>query len=134
MSGSRYQPAEVEFEKYAADSTGSGASTAMGQMQAQLAAWQGRNFGAATLEQIALGVCEEAGELAHAVLKRSQGIRGFDDDAKFKEYARDAAGDVMVFLGQLLTALRSDMETVYLVTGRQVLARDWKKDPGKAGE
>jgi NTP pyrophosphatase (non-canonical NTP hydrolase) len=48
------------------------------------------------IELQALGVCEEAGELAHAVLKNKQGIRGYDRDKTRKEVA-DAIGDIMIY-------------------------------------
>lgn len=44
------------------------------------------------------GVCEEVGELLHALLKHKQGIRGFDNYDKFKTHVIDALGDAMVYL------------------------------------
>lgn len=44
----------------------------------------------------ALGVCEEAGELAHAVLKYKQGIRGYDR-TKTREEVADAIGDIFIY-------------------------------------
>jgi NTP pyrophosphatase (non-canonical NTP hydrolase) len=48
------------------------------------------------IELQALGVCEEAGELAHAVLKYKQGIRGYDREKTRKEVA-DAIGDIVIY-------------------------------------
>lgn len=50
----------------------------------------------ATIELQALGVCEEAGELAHAVLKFKQGIRGYDYN-KAQEEVADAIGDIFIY-------------------------------------
>ena len=44
------------------------------------------------------GVVEEVGELTHAVLKHLQNIRGFGDVNFFREKAKDAIGDAMVYL------------------------------------
>lgn len=49
-----------------------------------------------TIEEQALGVCEEAGELAHAVLKFKQGIRGYDLEKTRKEVS-DAIGDIVIY-------------------------------------
>lgn len=48
------------------------------------------------VELQALGVCEEAGELAHAVLKYKQGIRGYDREKTRAEVA-DAIGDIFIY-------------------------------------
>lgn len=50
----------------------------------------------ANIELQALGVCEEAGELAHAVLKFKQGIRGYDKEKTAEEVA-DAIGDIFIY-------------------------------------
>jgi len=44
------------------------------------------------------GVVEEVGEKVHCILKNIQGIRGFNDEAFFKEHLKDAFGDAMVYL------------------------------------
>lgn len=50
----------------------------------------------ATIELQALGVTEESGELAHAVLKFKQGIRGYDK-AKTSAEVADAIGDIFIY-------------------------------------
>jgi len=61
-------------------------------------------YGADMAEDLRLGIFEELGELAHAILKRRQGIRGMDVDRAF-EFARDdAIGDVLVYASQLFRA------------------------------
>ena len=102
-------------------------------LQEKLAAWQGRNFGAPALSEIALGVGEEVGELHHAILKRTQRIRGMDDEGNFKEAAGDAIADATIYLIQLATALRLDFATLVHETAKHVMARDWvsnKQDGG----
>jgi NTP pyrophosphatase (non-canonical NTP hydrolase) len=50
----------------------------------------------ATIELQALGVTEESGELAHAVLKFKQGIRGYNKTKTAEEVA-DAIGDIFIY-------------------------------------
>lgn len=70
--------------------------------------WQRKQFpdrhGADLVEDLRLGIVEELGELAHAILKRRQGIRGMKDDAAFLSKRDDAIGDVLVYLSNLLSA------------------------------
>ncbi len=57
--------------------------------------WDEANFGVQDLEVYELGMIEEVGELAHAVLKRKQGIRNSEDhDANIK----DAVADIGIYL------------------------------------
>lgn len=58
--------------------------------------WSLKNFGEHPTWHPLLGIQEEIGELAHAYLKREQGIRGTreEHDAAIK----DAVGDVMIYL------------------------------------
>lgn len=69
--------------------------TAFSIIQNEQAVWAGEKFAGQTREQSALGVAEEAGELCHATLKRSQGL--IDEDT-FCDKAKDAVGDVAIFL------------------------------------
>lgn len=69
-------------------------------LQWDLWAWQDYNFGTngpnSPPRHMFLGMCEEAGELVHGVLKLSQGIRGTREEhiANIK----DAIGDIGVYL------------------------------------
>lgn len=123
MKSTVVERAREAFETWAAH-----ANSAASVMQAQLAAWQTRNFGTPSLEQIALGVAEEAGELCHATLKKSQGIRGMHGE-EFRAKAADAVGDVCIYLMQYCTALRLDWATVVRETAAEVMRRDWKAAP-----
>ncbi len=98
-------------------------------LQDRLAAWQGRNFGAMSALQMTLGVCEEAGELAHAVLKESQGIRGMQDRDTARAAVADALGDIIIYAFQVATLYRLDLGTVVGLTAANVMRRDWVKNP-----
>ena len=66
-------------------------------LQDTLWAWQAKNFGTqAPARHALLGMCEEAGELVHSVLKFSQGIRG--TELAHQEAMLDALGDIVVYL------------------------------------
>lgn len=65
-------------------------------LQEQIWAWQLTNFGVSPISHPLLGMCEEAGELVHAVLKMSQGIRGSESD--HADAIKDALGDILIYL------------------------------------
>lgn len=106
-------------------------------LQARIARWQSSKFGAPPIEQLALGVSEELGELAeafggltwsvgrlaHAVLKHRQKTRGGGDLEVLRERAVDALGDLMVFACGCATILRVDLITIYLETAEEVMTR-----------
>lgn len=70
------------------------------EIQSTLWKWQEENFGPtsslAPPRHPFLGMCEEAGELVHSVLKLSQGIRGTREE--HIAHIKDAIGDIMVYL------------------------------------
>jgi hypothetical protein len=73
-------------------------------LQETLWEWQRVNFGEQPPPRHALlGMCEEAGELVHAVLKLSQGIRG--SAHTHREAMLDAMGDIVVYLTDLYRRL-----------------------------
>ena len=102
-------------------------------LQVELARWQHSNFGIASDEQLALGVAEEAGELAHAVLKHSQRIRGLADQDTYREQAGDAIADAVIYAMQLATALRLDFAVLLHETARKVMDRKWREHPEHGG-
>lgn len=59
--------------------------------QERIEKWRASMFPEGTADQIALIVCEEAGELAHAVLKESQGLITSE---KATPMIKDALGDI----------------------------------------
>lgn len=74
----------------------------------------------------ALGVCEEAGELAHAVLKLEQGIRGTREHHIMT--AADAVGDIIIYLAGVCSALELDLENCVADAWHEVSQRDWSKN------
>ena len=93
-------------------------------------AWAVRNFPGSTPWQALLGVMEEGGELAHAYLKQSQMIRTDEDH---RAAARDAVGDITIYLMHFCTLMGWDLEYVVEEAWAKVQKRDWRKDPVKGG-
>ncbi len=77
----------------------------------------------------ALGMNEEAGELAHVVLKRITGTYGFDDAEKYKQKAVDAVVDTVVFGLQVLNELDIDFEEVFPRILEEVVDRNENNRP-----
>lgn len=67
----------------------------MSQLIEEIGSWSQNNF--QDKQAPALGMIEEIGELCHGILKRTQGIRGFDEPVKFVNHIYDAFGDVMIY-------------------------------------
>jgi NTP pyrophosphatase (non-canonical NTP hydrolase) len=80
-----------------------------------------------------LGMVEEVGELAHAVLKNAQGIRGVDDE-KLRRDAADALGDVFVYMVSFASCNGFDLDKIIASTWQQVRSRDWRADPVGAAD
>jgi len=97
------------------------------EIQAEQAAWATRNFGPKNSTDDLLGVTEEMGELAHAHLKRSQGIR--HDTAEYEAKAKDAIGDIVIYLMGYCSAEGWDVEHIVKTTWDTVKHRDWKAFP-----
>lgn len=110
--------------------------------QKELKEWQERNFptdGLMSLSkeelvkiililQVTLGINEEAGEVAHHVLKGTQSIRGGVKGINKKEVA-NGVGDNLIYGTQLLSLLNMDVEVEVKEVIEEVLARDWVKFP-----
>lgn len=122
--------ARIAFDEYAAMDEPELPEDPLSALQVRLARWQNLNFGPATAEQLALGVAEEAGELCHAVLKRSQRIRGMGDPVAFRFAAGDALADVTIYAMQMATLQRMDLGTLLRATAEVVMQRDWTKENG----
>ncbi len=106
----------------------------LGEIQRRMAAFQVGNKLAGGPELMALGVMEELGEFAHALLKHRQGIRGYDDPARFAADARDAIGDCLIYLTQLTDALGWDLQEIIEETVTHVTKRDWVAHPEDADQ
>jgi NTP pyrophosphatase (non-canonical NTP hydrolase) len=88
--------------------------------------WSKRNFGNRPSWMPLLGVMEELGELAHAHLKKAQGIRTAENH---DENAKDAVADIVIFLADYCNATGIDLESVVSETWAAVKKRDWKANP-----
>lgn len=91
--------------------------------QKELAKWHLRNFGIKTKksEWQFIGLVEEVGELAHAILKRKQSIRNISHES-----ISDAFADIVIFGIQIMTCENRNVEDVLQRTISEVLQRDWK--------
>lgn len=58
--------------------------------------WSDKNFG--DRRGAEWGIAEEIGEACHCVLKRTQKIRGFDDETFFLSEFTDALADIIIYL------------------------------------
>lgn len=102
-------------------------------IQSERAQWARYNFPHADAKEHALGICEEAGELAHAILKMNPGtvddtpIRG--TEAKLVEEAADALGDLLVYACGVATDLGLVLSECFQAAWDEVKDRDWVKYP-----
>lgn len=71
------------------------------------------------------GIAEETGELAHSLLKQQQGIRGTAEE--HEEKARDAVGDLAIFLLTFCCRKGWDFGEILLKTWEQVRKRTYGK-------
>ena len=108
-------------------------------MQKEVYRWSTKNFGRPQIRfhvNSFLGVVEEVGELAHCILKASQGIRG-----SFSEHvdkAADAIGDIIVYLLDFTEGNKAifkvDVDYILARVWARVKHRDWTIDSSKGGE
>lgn len=109
-----------------------GIENTLQQLQAERAEWAARNFPNADAKDHTLGVCEEAGELAHAVLKMAPGladggsIRG--DHHSLMAEAADALGDLIIYAAGVATDLGLALDVCVEQAWAQVKERDWNKN------
>lgn len=121
------------------------------ELQKQYVAWSQYNFPNKKPHEPLLGIFEELGELAeqapmnlhliqaliyighlaHAHLKREQGIRGTADEHHAK--AKDAVGDILIFLIDYCDKQGYDLQEIAETTWAEVSKRDWKKDAKTGG-
>jgi len=94
-------------------------------IQKQHRIWTDHNFPNAPSDDSLIGAFEEMGELAHAHLKRKQGIRGNNHEAE----ARDAIGDIIIYLLHYCTSNGWKMSDIIQETWDEVSKRDWIKNP-----
>lgn len=99
------------------------------ELQQQQRDWVAHNFGERPSWHPLLGAFEELGELAHAHLKQVQGIRLNENH---EENAKDAVGDVVIYLSDYCTARGFDFQEIVEQTWAKVRQRDWKRNPNTA--
>lgn len=94
-------------------------------MQEEVREWAQRNFPNEVEHHLVMGMTEELGELAHAVLKREMCIRTNEDhDAA----VRDAVGDLCVFLMEFCNLNNIVLDECVRSVWDQVRRRDWKRN------
>jgi len=97
------------------------------EIQRQQKTWSEYNFpDNGPLDEL-LGIGEELGELHHAVLKMRQKIRG--DETEHVLAARDAIGDMMIYLMGYCNRMGWDLKDIIDDTWAQVKQRDWVRFP-----
>ena len=92
------------------------------EIQEEHSIWAAKNFPSTQLWQPTLGVAEEAGELCHAVLKLSQGIRTNEDH---EEALKDSIGDITTYLLHICSLLGYNFKEIINDTWETVSKRDW---------
>jgi NTP pyrophosphatase (non-canonical NTP hydrolase) len=93
------------------------------QLQEEQKPWVKHNFPERLDYHPFLGLMEEVGELAHSHLKLLQGIR-VNEDHHAK--AKDAVGDIVIFLADYCSARGYDLQECVEKTWAEVKQRDWK--------
>jgi NTP pyrophosphatase (non-canonical NTP hydrolase) len=88
--------------------------------------WSQYNFGKSPSWMPFFGLVEELGELAHSHLKMAQGIR---QNENHEAKAKDAVGDIVIFLSDYCNANGYDLEEIVRETWDSVKVRDWRKYP-----
>jgi NTP pyrophosphatase (non-canonical NTP hydrolase) len=110
-------------------------SLSIRETQTEIHAWSTRNFG--PVVPIAydvssfLGMVEEVGEIAHAILKMSQGIRG--TRAKHEADVIDGMADLMVFTLDFAARNGLDAEKALEQVWAKVKQRDFTTDKQLGG-
>jgi NTP pyrophosphatase (non-canonical NTP hydrolase) len=92
-------------------------------LQRQVLGWQSQNFPECQEWELALGVCEESGELAQCILKLHRDIRG---DEFNEDRLKDAVGDIVIYLMGICGARNWTLAEVLRETSERVLSRNWK--------
>jgi len=105
----------------------------LSQLQSEARRWRAHNFPGATAEQQFMGMVEEMGEIAHAVLKVQQGIRGMEAAAA-RDAIIDGIGDLIIFLTGFCDCFGIDLGAAVEETWDKVQQRDWIADPERGGQ
>lgn len=92
-------------------------------LQDDLHEWRNHNFLAQSWEDQFMGMVEEMGELAHALLKQKQGIRGTHQE--HEHAAQDAVADLTIYMMGLCSYRGWDFTNLVASTAIKVMRRDW---------
>lgn len=95
-------------------------------LQSEVGEWSRKNFPNNTPDNPFLGLVEELGELAHALLKTKQGIRG--TAAEHEAAAKDAIGDLLVYMADFCERKGWSMQQIIEEVWGVVKQRDWTKN------
>lgn len=97
-------------------------------LQKQHAAWEAVNFPESSQNSMhsLVGVVEEVGELAHALLKMDQKIRGTDEEHIAE--GKDAVGDIFIYMAGLCNKHGWNMQKCIEKAWIEVANRDWTKN------
>lgn len=96
-------------------------------LQREMPSWQNHNFPGRPGHWPLLGMVEELGELAHAWLKRAQGIRGTPE--QHREAIEDAIVDLFTFGVDFACSEHIDLDKAIAKVWPKVRARDWRRYP-----
>lgn len=102
----------------------------MKEIQDEILEWSTRNFGRPVEIKYDissfLGMVEEMGEISHAILKMSQGIRGTRE--KHLEDIKDGIADLLVYLLDFCGRNELNAEQLLIDVWNTVKNRDWTKN------
>lgn len=97
------------------------------ELQAEVKQWVAANFPKPHYPyRPILGAVEELGELAHAFLKKDQGVRV---DENHDAAMTDAVGDIIIYLADFCNQTDRDLDDIVDQVWDKVSQRDWKKNP-----
>ena len=97
----------------------------LSRLQSEHKLWLAVNFPEQKPHDALLGLVEEVGELAHAHLKDSQGIRGLSQE--HHAAAADAIGDIVIYLASYCNTNDFDLSKCVQDAWAEVRARNWAK-------
>ena len=103
------------------------------ELQQELNTWLNHNFPDTNPDQQLKGVMEELGELCHADLKATQGIRGYTQETA-QEPIMDAVGDIVIYLIGYCNTKDISFKACVEMARNEVLKRDWIKNPENGKE
>lgn len=109
-------PVEVEFRE----------TIDFDQLQAEVGEWSRKNFPNNTPDNPFKGMVEELGELAHALLKKEQGIRGTAEE--HDAAAKDAVGDLIIYTADFCERRGWKLQEIVKTVWDVVKGRDWTKN------